>query len=128
MGRIASGWALTKQSWAVLKNDRSLVIFPILSTIFAVIAVAAIMVPTAFVTGTDVNGTLEQNNPMYGVAAIVALYVSTFITIFFNVALAACAARSLRGEDTKVGEGICGSDAPDSGRSSAGLSSRAPSG
>jgi hypothetical protein len=36
MGRIASGWALTKQSWAVLKNDRSLVIFPVLSTTFAV--------------------------------------------------------------------------------------------
>ncbi len=34
------------------------------------------------------------------------LYVSTFIAIFFNVALAACAARSLRGEDTKVGEGL----------------------
>lgn len=106
MGRIASGWALTKQSWAVLKNDRSLVIFPILSTIFAVIAVAAIMVPTAFVTGTYVNGTLEQNNPMYGVAAIAAIYLSTFIVIFFNVALAACAARSLRGEDTTVGEGL----------------------
>lgn len=106
MGRISRGWALTKQSWAVLKNDRSLVIFPILSTIFAVIAVAVIMVPTAFVTGTYVNGTLEQNNPMFGVAAIVTLYVSTFVAIFFNVALASCAARSLRGEDTKVSEGI----------------------
>jgi len=34
MGRIRRGWELTKQSWEVLKNDRSLVIFPILSTIF----------------------------------------------------------------------------------------------
>jgi hypothetical protein len=110
MGRISSGWALTKQSWAVLKNDRSLVIFPILSTVFAIVAVAAIMVPTAIltgaVTGTYVNGTLEQNNPIFAVAAIVTIYVSTFIAIFFNVALAACAARSLRGEDTKIGEGI----------------------
>jgi hypothetical protein len=32
--------------------------------------------------------------------------VSTFIAVFFNVALAACAVRSLRGEDTTVGEGI----------------------
>ena len=38
MGAISRGWALTKQSWAVLKNDRSLVIFPILSAIFAIIA------------------------------------------------------------------------------------------
>ena len=32
--------------------------------------------------------------------------MSTFIAVFFNVALAACAVRSLRGEDTTVGEGI----------------------
>jgi hypothetical protein len=32
--------------------------------------------------------------------------VATFFAIFFNVALAACAARSLRGEDTKVSDGI----------------------
>ncbi|MGO4445372.1 DUF6159 family protein [Mycobacterium sp. 2YAF39] len=106
MGRMANGWALAKQSWAVLKKDRSLAIFPILSTIFAMIAVVAIMVPTALVTGTFVNGTVEQNNPVIAVVAVVTIYVSTFITIFFNVALAACAARSLRGEDTTVGEGI----------------------
>ncbi|MGZ5394609.1 MAG: hypothetical protein ACXWEI_03810, partial [Mycobacterium sp.] len=41
MGAISRGWALTKQSWAVLKNDRSLVIFPILSAIFAMVALAA---------------------------------------------------------------------------------------
>lgn len=106
MGRISTGWALTKQSWAVLRKDRSLVIFPILSTVFVVVAVAAIMVPTAFVTGTYVDGSLQQNNPMLGVVAVVTLYVATFIAIFFNVALASCAARSLRGEDTTVGEGV----------------------
>jgi len=106
MGRISSGWALTKQSWSVLKNDRSLVIFPVLSAVFAMVALAAIWAPTVIIAGVFVNGTLEQNNPVFGVAAVVTIYVSTFIAIFFNVALAACAARSLRGEDTKVGEGI----------------------
>ncbi len=106
MGAISRGWALTKQSWAVLKNDRSLVIFPILSAIFAMVALAAIWVPTVIIAGVFANGTVDQNNPIVGVAAIVTIYVSTFIAIFFNVALAACAARSLRGEDTKVGEGL----------------------
>ncbi|BBX00180.1 hypothetical protein BST36_20200 [Mycolicibacterium moriokaense] len=100
MGAISRGWALTKQSWVVLKNDRSLVIFPILSAAFATVAVVVIMVPTALVAGAD------QNNPGYAVAAVVTIYVSTFIAVFFNVALAACAARSLRGEDTTIGEGI----------------------
>jgi hypothetical protein len=43
MDRISRGWALTKQSWRVLKSDRSLVVFPILSTIFALSVAVAII-------------------------------------------------------------------------------------
>ncbi|MCV7299835.1 hypothetical protein H7J93_09325 [Mycobacterium barrassiae] len=106
MGRISTGWALTKQSWAVLKNDRSLVIFPILSAVFASIAVVVIMVPAAFADAMVQGGANNQEGIIAAVGAAVTIYVSTFFAIFFNVALAACAARSLRGEDTKVGEGI----------------------
>ena len=56
MGAISRGWELTKQSWAVLKNDRSLVIFPILSAIFATgqapAAFDARLVQTAFGAST----------------------------------------------------------------------------
>ncbi|WP_239591611.1 DUF6159 family protein [Mycolicibacterium tusciae] len=90
----------------MLKNDRSLVIFPILSAVFAMIALVVIWVPTVITAGLLQNGTVDENNPIIGVGAVVTIYVSTFIAIFFNVALAACAVRSLRGEDTKVGEGI----------------------
>jgi hypothetical protein len=106
MGAISRGWALTKQSWAVLNNDRSLVIFPILSTAFALLALAAIWLPTAVVTGLSDGATFNDGNPAYAIAVIATAYVSTFIAIFFNVALAACAVRSLRGEDTSVGDGL----------------------
>jgi hypothetical protein len=106
MGRISRGWALTKQSWAVLKSDRSLVIFPMLSTIFALIAVVVIWLPTASMSGVLAGEAVDEHDPVYYIAAAVTAYVSTFIAVFFNVALAACAVRSLRGEDTTVGEGI----------------------
>jgi hypothetical protein len=106
MDRISRGWALTKQSWRVLKSDRSLVVFPILSTIFALIAVVAIWVPTAALSGIFAGEAVNENDPAYYIAAAVTAYVSTFIAVFFNVALAACAVRSLQGEDTTVGEGI----------------------
>jgi hypothetical protein len=38
-GSITGGWTLTRQSWDVLKSDRSLVTFPMLSAVFAVLAV-----------------------------------------------------------------------------------------
>lgn len=106
MDRISRGWALTKQSWEVLTRDRSLVIFPILSTVFAILAVIAIWVPALLIGGVFEDRQVDQQNPVYWVAGVAMAYVSTFIAIFFNVALATCAARSMRGEDTRVGEGI----------------------
>ena len=106
MERISRGWALTKQSWGVLKSDRSLVIFPKLSAIFALIAVAVIWLPTASMSGVLAGEAINEHDPVYYIAAAATAYVSTFIAVFFNVALAACAVRSLRGEDTTVGERI----------------------
>jgi hypothetical protein len=105
-GRISRGWTLTKQSWAVLKSDRSLVAFPIMSTIFAILAVVAIWVPTVIASDVLSGATVNENDPVSYIVGAATVYVSTFIAIFFNVALAACAARSLRGEDTTLGEGL----------------------
>jgi hypothetical protein len=106
MGRISRGWALTKQSWDVLKSDASLVWFPILSTFFGILALVAIWAPAATTRGIFDGQTVDQHDPVIYIAGAATAYVSTFITIFFNVALAACAVRSMRGEDTKVSEGI----------------------
>ena len=106
MGSIKRGWALTGQSWRVLKNDKSLVVFPIVSTIFGVLAVVAIWVPTLLVRGVFESHHVDKHDPVFYIAGVATAYVSTFIAIFFNVALAACAARSMRGEGTRVGDGF----------------------
>jgi hypothetical protein len=106
VGRIQHGWELTGQSWEVLKHDRSLVIFPILSTIFALLAMAAIWASAAAARGVFQGHQVDRHDPVLYAAGIATAYVSTFIAIFFNVALAACAVRSMRGEDTKVSEGL----------------------
>jgi hypothetical protein len=106
MGRIRRGWALTKQSWQVLRGDKSLVIFPILSSVFAVLAIVAIWASALLARGVFEGRPVERHDPVLYIAGLAAAYVSTFIAIFFNVALAACAQRSMRGEDTRVAEGI----------------------
>jgi Family of unknown function (DUF6159) len=80
MERTSRGWALTKQSWGVLKSDRSLVIFPILSTIFALIAVVVIWLPTASMSGAlvgeGIRAARQRIGPILGwtlVAATVGL-------------------------------------------------------
>jgi hypothetical protein len=106
MGRFSRGWALTRQSWDVLRGDASLALFPLLSTIFASLAMVSIWAPTLITRGVFDGQTVERNDPVVYAAGIASAYVSTFVALFFNVALAACAARSMRGEDTKVREGL----------------------
>ena len=97
MGRMGRGWALSKESWAIVRADRSLLVFP----------------DHRGDRGADRRGGVRRRRrrPLRderaaGVAiAIIGLYTVIAFSIFCNVALAACAARSLDGEDTRPSEG-----------------------
>ncbi len=114
MGKIERGKALTAQSWDVLKSDTSLLLFPVLSTIFGIVATVVIWVPTLGLRGLldvidnkhPIHDLIDSHDPVHYIAAFGSAYVATFIAVFFNVALAACAVRSMRGEDTSVSEGL----------------------
>ena len=100
MQRISRGWRLAKDSWAVLKADRSLALFPILSFTFGAIAFLLLIAPGAAITAASDSD--------YAIApfALLAAYGATFASVYFNVALAAAAAQSLDGKDTTLQDGL----------------------
>lgn len=100
MQRIKLGWQLAKKSWKILKNDRSLVKFPLISAIATIGAAAIIFGPAVAITANN-----DAEAPLI-VAGVIAAYCLTFIGIFFNVALVAEADRSINGEPASVGRGI----------------------
>lgn len=100
MQRIKRGWQLAKQSWAVLRADASLAIFPVLGFICSAIAFLLIVAPGAVIAGA-------QENEWYAAPFVaVAAYAATFFGIYFNVALAAAANRSIDGVDTTLSDGL----------------------
>jgi Family of unknown function (DUF6159) len=99
-GRISRGWALAKKSWAVLKSDRSLLLFPIVSAACAFVAGAILFAPGVALYASD-----DQEAWLIGFG-ILAVYGLTFIGIFFATALAGAAVKALQGEDTSLGDGI----------------------
>jgi hypothetical protein len=99
-GRIQRGWALTKQSFRVLRDDRSLLLFPIISIPVALAATAIVMGPGVALY------TADNQEAILIAFGVVALYVLTFVTVFFNVALAAAASTGLAGGDSTVAEGL----------------------
>jgi len=99
-GRIQRGWALTKQSFRVLRDDRSLLVFPIISIPVALAGAAIVMGPGIALY------TADNQEAILIAFGVVTLYVLTFVTVFFNVALAAAASTGLAGGDSTVGEGL----------------------
>ena len=100
MNRLARGWLLTKQSWAIVRGDRTLLVFPIVA------GVSGLCVAAVFVGGGVGLRAATGSEPLMIVAFVIGAYLLTLVATFCNVALTACASRALDGEDTTVSEGF----------------------
>jgi hypothetical protein len=113
--RIGNGWELLKQSWSVLRQDKELVIFPILSgvaclAVMATFALPVIIQPDLFGQMFDDNKDprqmpVQQQILMYGLLFLY-YFVNYFVVVFFNTALVSCAIIRFRGENPTVGDGL----------------------
>ena len=105
MSRFRQGLELAGISWRTIVSDKSLAVFPVLGAISAVAPTAAFVIPGLFLVGAD-SASAGAGTWIGIVLFVIAAYLAAFVGIFFSVALASCAYRSLQGEDTTVREGI----------------------
>ena len=70
MGKIERSWELVKASWAVLRADKELMIFPVLSMIAVTIVMATFAVPLFL------SGILEGSFARTGGIPIIAIFVA----------------------------------------------------
>ena len=106
--RASNGWHLIQQSWQVLKLDKELLIFPLLSGIACILVMLSFAVPlwsTGFLAEMEEGG--GQVNQVIGFVVLFAYYfVNYFVIIFFNSALVACAIIRFKGGDPTLGDGF----------------------
>jgi membrane-anchored glycerophosphoryl diester phosphodiesterase (GDPDase) len=100
IGRIRRGWEITKSSWQVLKLDKELASFPIISFFTAL----AILAPFAIVVG--LNSTITDDNITVNlptgvqIAGVVLLYfLLTFAANYFSGAIIYGAAQRFQGKN-----------------------------
>ena len=105
MNRFQRSFRLLSESLAIIRRDRSLLWFPVLSAAFTLIAVAIVLVSAAVLLLPGITATGAHTWPML-VAAGLSGYAATAVATYFNVALVSCAARSFHGQDTSAGEGM----------------------
>jgi hypothetical protein len=99
-GRFGRGWRLAKDSWAVLRSDRSLALFPVVGFIGAAASLAIILAP-----GIGFAAAADAWWPLVPFAAL-GLYASTFVTIYAGVALAAATVQVMDRGTVTVADGL----------------------
>ncbi len=104
MGRIGNTIELAKTSWSVLKKDRELLWFPVMSFFASVVVIVAVAIPIIAMVDTTNTATGEQTsvNPAAAVLGILAAMVLSVVAVFFNGALVAGAYERMSGGDPTV--------------------------
>src|SRR4051812_21296869 len=101
MTRFQTSWEIAKRSWAVLKSDKSLAWFPVLSAVASLIVVAIIGGLIA-VAGIDNKATGDSLQPIGWVLIVVAYLALAMVQTYFLAALVAGADQRLRGNNSTV--------------------------
>jgi hypothetical protein len=102
-GKFSQSYQLVQQSYSILKQDKEIMLFPIISAIASIIALALFIIPAYLIFGVPKSE--EISNTSY--LLLFAYYlVSYFIVIFFNTGLMTCAKIRIDGGDPKFMDGI----------------------
>jgi hypothetical protein len=99
-GRIARSWRLSRAAWEVVRGDRSLLALAAISAMTGGIGLALIFV----LSGSFRAGHLQGDE--LALFALIFAYPLTFVSAFFNTAIAAAAAAALDGRHLSLGEAL----------------------
>ena len=100
-GSISRSWQIVKESLSVIKEDKEILLFPIISGVLTIILLVSFIVPVFLILASE---------GIPDIAAIALLFLfyflSSFIIIFFNAGLVTCAYIRLNGGDPTFRDGL----------------------
>ncbi|HEX5608981.1 MAG TPA: DUF6159 family protein [Solirubrobacterales bacterium] len=99
MGRFRRGWALTKKSWALLREHRELVRFPLYGAVATTLLAIVTFGPGLYLLDQD---SLAGAIPLL----VIGIYVLSVVGVYFSVGLAAAANLIFQGQEATVADGL----------------------
>jgi hypothetical protein len=107
MGKFARSWALTKASMGVLRSDKELLVFALVSAVSFILVALCFILP---MFGLGLFDQLDRDGrgvPVAFYAWLFAFYLAQyFVMFFFNSALVGAAMMRLDGADPTVADGL----------------------
>ena len=113
MGKFSRSWELVKQSFAILRSDKQLMLFPVLSAISCLFVTALIatggallMMPAMAAAAANGEQFHPNQSPLFLIGMFTLYVANYFVIVFFNVALVGVANSRLMGGSWTFRDGI----------------------
>lgn len=101
MGRLVNSWQLMKTSFGVLRKDKEILLFPLLSLIITIVILISFFTGFFFFMGIEM-----LFSPWTWVILFIIYIILYFVVIFFNTAVVGCATIRLTGGDPTISDGF----------------------
>jgi hypothetical protein len=105
-GKFARSWALVQASAAVLKSDKELLVFPLVSAVATLLVAASFVLPMIGLGAFEHLGRNDPMRPLLYVWSFGFYFVQYIVIFFFNTALVGAAMIRLDGGDPTVADGL----------------------
>jgi len=104
MGAFSRSWEITKLSFQVISDDKELLLFPLLATIFSMLYLLTLLFPSI------ITVYLSGNDPVYGGLEFLLIFATylglAFIATFFNVCVVYTTKKRFEGGNATFMESI----------------------
>ena len=104
--KLSNGWTLSMNSLSVLKENKQLIIFPILSGVSMILIIGSFVVAMFASAGWDMGEIHEEGTIVNYILAFLFYLVNYFVVVFFNTALIECTRDYFNGEVPSVKKGL----------------------
>jgi hypothetical protein len=104
--RLSNGWAIALNSFAVLKENRQLILFPILSGISMVLVIGSFVTVVLASSGWSTQVIEDQSRVVNYLILFLYYLVNYTVIVFFNTALVHCTHLYFNGEEVTIRKGL----------------------
>jgi len=107
--RFSNGWKIAGNSWSVLKENKQLILFPILSGLSMIGVIASFFLIALASTGWDFEAfrDIREQSTIVNYLFVFGYYlVNYFVIVFFNTALIHCTHLYFNGEKPTIRQGL----------------------
>jgi len=104
--RLSNGWTISINSLKVLRANKQLIIFPVLSGISMILIMASLFTVLLAKSGWQIDNIQDPDKVTAYITLFAYYIINYFVVVFFNMALIHCTRLYFNGEEVSVQKGI----------------------